>query len=155
MRLRHVFLLSLAASLSACVSSMPTAEKLDELEQKIRAEYRQEYVLLEDQRRSGALDAEGYQISKARLDQRVQNRVDTMAWSRHALVQSEMKANAIPTPDSPQINTPPGVGSLQGSVYNSTRQNGIGSQALGNLVRDMSSGGGAGGRNPGTMYDNP
>ncbi|MES2505170.1 MAG: hypothetical protein V4599_00605 [Verrucomicrobiota bacterium] len=149
---RHGFFLCLAVTLSACVNSVPTAEKLDELEQKVRAEYRQEYVLLDDQRRSGVLDGEGYKLAKDQLDQRVQNRVDTMAWSRHALVQSDMKANAIPTPDKPQLNLPPGVGTLQGSVYNSTRQNGLGSQVMGTMMQEMG-GTTINGRRPGTVYD--
>ncbi|TDU81018.1 hypothetical protein EI77_00320 [Prosthecobacter fusiformis] len=152
MPLRPALCLSLTVLLSACISSTPTAEKLDELERNVRAEYRQEYVMLEDQRRTGTLSGEEYTIAKSALDKRVQNRVDTMAWSRHALVQSDMKAHAIPTPDKPQKNLPPGVGTLQGSVYNAQRQNGIGNQAMGNLMQELG-GTDFNQRRAGTLYD--
>ncbi len=140
------------ALVSACVSSVPTAEKLDQLEQSVRAEYRQEYVILDEQRRSGSLSQDEYVTAKAQLEKRVQNRVDTMAWNRHALVQSDMKANAIPTPDRPQQNLPPGVGALQGSLYNSTRQNGIGNQVMGNMMQEMG-GSSFNANRAGTLYD--
>jgi len=151
---RLILCLSLTALLSACVSSVPTAEKLDQLEQSVRAEYQQEYVDLEAQRRSGQMEAQDYTIAKAELDKRVQNRVDTMAWSRHALVQSDRKANAIPTPDAPQANMPPGVGSISGSVYNATRQNGIGNQVMGNMMQELG-GSSFNSRRAGSLYDQP
>jgi hypothetical protein len=150
----HALTFACVVLLSSCISSLPTAEKLDELEQVVRAEYRQEYVILEDRHRSGTMTGEEYTLAKRQLDRQVQNRVDTMAWSRHALVQSEMKANAIPTPDRPQQNIPPGVGTLSGSVYNAQRQNGIGNQAMGNMMQEMG-GTSFNARRAGTLYDQP
>lgn len=149
---RLALFIAIPVLLSACVSSAPTAEKLDELERDVRAEYRQEYVLLEEQRRSGQMSGEQYTLAKTQLDRRVQNRVDTMAWSRHALVQSDMKANAIPTPDRPQQNIPPGVGTITGSVYNAQRQNGIGNQVMGNMMQELG-GTSFNARRAGTLYD--
>ncbi|MEN3939805.1 hypothetical protein WJU23_00805 [Prosthecobacter sp. SYSU 5D2] len=151
---RLALFIAIPVLLSACVSSTPTAEKLDELEQTVRAEYRQEYVQLEDQRRSGELSGEEYTLAKSKLERRVQNRVDTMAWSRHALVESDMKANAIPTPDRPQQNIAPGVGTITGSVYNSQRQNGIGNQVMGNMMQELG-GTSFNARRAGSMYDQP
>lgn len=151
---RLALFIAIPVLLSACVSSTPTAEKLDELERNVRAEYREEYVMLEEQRRSGAMGGEEYTLAKTQLDRRVQNRVDTMAWSRHALVESDMKANAIPTPDRPQQNIPPGVGTLQGSVYNAQRQNGIGNQVMGNMMQELG-GTSFNARRAGTLYDQP
>lgn len=154
MPFRLLLCLSASCLLGACVSSVPTAERMDELERTVRAEHAQDYAELDSARRAGTLSAEEYTIAKAKLDKRVQNRVDTMLWSRHALVQSDMKANGLPTPDRPQANDAPGVGTMSGSMYNSTRQNGLGSQAMDQMVR-------AGGsfqtnpRRPGTMYDEP
>lgn len=150
---RHLLFFCVALSLCACVSSTPTADKLDQIERDVRAEYRQDYVQLEEQRRSGAVSAELYKIELAKLDKRVQNRVDTMAWNRHALVQSDRKANAIPTPDRPQQLTPPGVGTLSGSVYNSQRQNGMGSQVMGNMMQELGNSRINSPRAAGTMYD--
>lgn len=144
-----------ALLLVACetASTVPTAENLDAMEQRVRGDHRQHYLDLEDQRRSGQLTELEYADSKAALDKRVQNKVDTMLWSRHALVQSEMKANGIPTPDKPIENAPPGVGGVQNSLYNSQRQNGLGSQIQGNLMRDLTGGGVSNPRRAGTQYD--
>lgn len=154
MRFQFALCLFLSSLLSACIHSMPTAEKLDEMERSVREEYRQDFADLEAQRRSGQISQEQYRLSLAQLEKRVQNRVDTMAWNRHALVQSDMKANAIPTPDRPQGLTPPGVGSISGSVYNSTRQNGMGSEIMGSYMQDIGNRNFSG-RNAGTMYDQP
>lgn len=153
MPIRHAFCFCLGLCLSACISSTPTADRLDQIEQDVRNEYRQDYASLEDQRRSGAISNELYQVERAKLDKRVQNRVDTMAWNRHALVQSDMKANAIPTPDRPQPLAPPGVGSISGSVYNSQRQNGMGSQVMGNMLQELGGSRLNSPRAAGTMYD--
>ncbi|SKA94100.1 hypothetical protein SAMN02745166_02101 [Prosthecobacter debontii] len=154
MRFRLVLCLFVSGFLNACIHSMPTAEKLDELERSVREEYREEFADLDAQRRSGQLSTEQYKVAQAQLEKRVQNRVDTMAWNRHALVQSDMKANAIPTPDRPQALSPPGVGSISGSVYNSTRQNGIGNEIMGSYMQDIGNRN-FNGRSAGSMYDQP
>jgi hypothetical protein len=99
------------------------------------------------------MSAEQYVIERTSLDKRVQNKVDTMLWNRHALVQSEMRANGIPTPDAPVSLEAPGVGQSQGSLYSSSRMNGLGNQIQGGFMRDM------GGSNfnqnrAGSVYDN-
>lgn len=152
MFLRLVLCLSASVLLGGCVSSVPTADVMDDLEKKVRAEYRPHYADLEDQRRSGTMTPEEYISAKNSLDKRVQSKVDTMLWSRHALVQSDMKANGLPTPDRPQSNDPPGVGTLSGTLYNSNRQSGLGNQSMDQMVR---SGGNSlnNARRAGTMYD--
>lgn len=138
--------------LAACVSSIPTAAEFDRLEQQLRAEYRQDYDQLEQQRRTGQLTPAEHAQARAALDQRVRNRVDTMLWSRHALVQSDLKAHNIPTPDKPQDNTPPVVGGVQNSLYNASRQTGMGNQVMGNFMRDFGGGNFNAGR-AGSVYD--
>jgi hypothetical protein len=119
--------LSAAASLilaaTACTSSLPSAEEMDAYEKAVRAEYRDAYGELDRQRAAGLLTAEQYQHERARLDQRVRNDADTKAWSRHALVQSEMKANYIPTPDQPVELRAPGASAIPNSMYNTPRNN--------------------------------
>lgn len=152
MYLRPLLFLSLIALVS-CESSAPTAEQMDALQTKIRAEHREEYAALEQQRSSVQMSADQYVIERTSLDKRVQNKVDTMLWNRHALVQSEMRANGIPTPDAPVSLEAPGVGQSQGSLYSSSRMNGLGNQIQGGFMRDM------GGSNfnqnrAGSVYDN-
>lgn len=119
--------ISLAAS---CITNtVPTAAQLDAYERQLKAAAQPEYAALEQQRASGQLTESDYENSRHKLDQRIQNQVDTMAWSRHALAQSERKALGIPTPDRPVSNPPPGVGQTQGSLYNSMRTTGMGSQS--------------------------
>ncbi|MEQ1751365.1 MAG: hypothetical protein ABL974_18220 [Prosthecobacter sp.] len=152
MNLRPLIFLSLVALVS-CESSAPTAEQMDALQTKIRAEHREEYATLEQQRATGQMSAEQYVTERSSLDKRVQNKVDNMLWNRHALVQSEMRANGIPTPDAPVALDAPGVGQSQGSLYTSSRMNGLGNQIQGGFMRDI------GGSNfnqnrAGTIHDN-
>jgi hypothetical protein len=152
MILRPLLILSLLALVS-CESTAPTAEQMDALQTKVRAEHREEYAALEQQRSSGQMSAEQYTAERSTLDKRVQNKVDTMLWNRHALAQSELKANGIPTPDSPISLEAPGVGQTQGSLYSSSRMNGLGNQIQGGFMRDMGGSNFNQGR-AGSVYDN-
>ena len=149
----HLMLCAAASLLlAACGSTMPTPEQLDDLERRVRADHRQETALLEERRRSGQITPQEYEMERTALERRIQNRVDTMVWNRHALAQSELKANDIPTPDRPVANPPPGVGGIQNSLYNSARQTGMGNQVMGNFLGDF----GGTNRNAnraGTTYD--
>ncbi len=131
--MNHRFCLFLAAIgvatfLSACGSTTPTVAELDGYERMARADHQAEYAELDQQRASGQLSSEQYQVERASLDRRVQNQADTMAWNRHALAQSDLKANNIPTPDQPVDNSPPGVGTVPNSLYNTARNGGTGQQ---------------------------
>ena len=134
---RSLFFLLAAAVLVSCESTAPTVEQLDALEAKVRSEHREDYALLEQQRAAGQMTADEYAVEHAALEKRVQNKVDTMLWTRHSLAQSELKANGIPTPDKPVDLAPPGVGTAQGSLYSSSRMNGLGNQMQGNFMRDL------------------
>lgn len=151
MRLRFL-LFSLVTALVSCESTAPTAAQMDELDARVRASFSSRFSELEQQRRSGAITQADYEMQHAALNREVSNKVDTQLWNRHALAQSELKANHIPTPDRPVELTPPGVGQSQGTLYNSTRINGLGNQIQGNFMRDMGSSS-AQFRSAGTMYD--
>ena len=110
------------------------------------------YAELSRRRASGELTPAEYESQRASLDHQVLAKVDTMAWSRHALVQSEMKANGIPTPDQPVVLDAPGAGTVQGSLYSSSRINGLGNQIQGNMMRDLG-GGNFNQRRAGSIYD--
>ncbi len=156
-RMRSVLRLLLAGclALAACTSStVPGPEELDAVERQVRAQHQADYAELERRRQSGELDAESHREALAALDKRVRNEVDTRLWSRHALAQSELKANDIPTPDRPVALAPPGVGTLQNSLYNSQRQTGMGSQLMGNFLCD-SGGANFNSTRAGTVYDPP
>lgn len=142
----------LTALLVSCASTAPTAEQLDALERKVRAEHQSYYDELSQRRAAGQLTEAEYAAERSRLDHQVHSKVDTMVWSRHELAQSDLKANGIPTPDKPVILDAPGVGSVQGSLYSSSRINGLGNQIQGNMMRDL---GGANfnQRRAGSVYD--
>lgn len=137
-----------------CSSSVPTPEQLDTLERNIRAENQPLYLELSQQRASGQISQAEYDSARSSLDHRILAKVDSLAWSRHALVQSEMKANGIPTPDQPVVLDAPGVGTVQGSLYSSSRINGLGNQIQGNMMRDLG-GGNFNQKRAGTIYDQP
>jgi len=120
-----------------CESSVPTAQQMDALESRVHQEYEPQYAELLQARATGQLTPSEYETQRARLDLNVSNKVDSLLWNRHALAQSSQKSLGLPTPDSPVANEPPGVGSLQGSLYSSSRLNGLGNQIQGNFMRDM------------------
>ncbi len=155
--MRSVFrpLLTGCLVLAACTNStVPSPEQLDAIERQVRAQHQADYAALARRRQLGELDAESHREAVAALDKRVRNEVDTRLWSRHALAQSELKANDIPTPDRPVSNPAPGVGSIHNSLYNSQRQTGMGSQLMGNFLRD-SGGANFNSTRAGTVYDPP
>ncbi|HCN28068.1 MAG TPA: hypothetical protein DIT64_04670 [Verrucomicrobiales bacterium] len=119
----------------------------------MRAEHQAEFAALEERRRGGQISDWEHEHELGQLEKRVRNKVDTQLWSRHALAQSELKANDIPTPDRPVSNVPPMAGGIQNSLYNSARQTGMGNQVMGNFMGDF---GGSNFNSPnraGTLYD--
>lgn len=139
--------------LVSCGSTMPTAAQMDQLESQVRREEEPEYARLSQMRAAGQLSPGEYEVQKQSLDLRVQNKVDNMVWSRHALAQSHLKSMGMPTPDLPVSNLPPGVGSIQGSLYTSSRLNGLGNQIQANAMQSMGTSSFQKGTSAGTAYD--
>lgn len=146
------FLAVLALMLAACASTVPTSEQMDALEQKVRAEHQPEYAELASLRASGQISAEQHAEALQSLDKKVRNKVDTMLWSRHNLAQSELKSLGIPTPDRPVQLDAPTAGQINGSLYSSSRVNGMGNQIQGNFMRDVG-GSNYNARRAGSVYD--
>jgi hypothetical protein len=146
------FLPVLVLTLAACESTVPTSAQLDALEQTVRAEHQSEYAELASLRASGRISAEQHAESVESLDKKVRNKVDTMLWSRHNLAQSERKSLGIPTPDQPVQLDAPTAGQINGSLYSSSRVNGMGNQIQGNFMRDVG-GSNYNTRRAGTLYD--
>jgi len=140
-------------ALMSCGSTIPTAAQMDQLESRLRKEEAPEYERLAQMRRAGQLSPGEYEVQKQALDLRVQNKVDSMVWSRHALAQSHLKAQGLPTPDRPVSNLPPGVGTIQGSIYTSARLNGLGNQIQANAMQSMGTSSFQKGTSAGTAYD--
>jgi hypothetical protein len=132
---------------------MPTAAQMDQLESQVRREEEPEYARLSQMRAAGQLSPGEYEVQKQSLDLRVQNKVDNMVWSRHALAQSHLKSMGMPTPDLPVSNLPPGVGSIQGSLYTSSRLNGLGNQIQANAMQSIGTSSFQKGTSAGTAYD--
>jgi hypothetical protein len=142
----------LALMLAACESTVPTSAQMDALEQKVRAEHQPEYAELASLRTSGRISAEQHAEALQMLDKKVRNKVDTMLWSRHNLAQSELKSLGIPTPDRPVQLEAPTAGQINGSLYSSSRVNGMGNQIQGNFMRDVG-GSNFNARRAGSLYD--
>jgi hypothetical protein len=155
MMLIRATLCVMTAALLSCGSTMPTATQLDELESQVRREQEPEYARLSQMRAAGQLTPGEYDVQKDSLDLKVQNKVDNMVWSRHALAQSHLKSIGMPTPDLPIANLPPGVGSVQGSLYNSQRLNGLGNQMQANFMQNAGTSSFQKGSSAGTVYDQP
>ena len=150
--LRPILFLLTALLVSCGTSTTPTAEQLDALERQVRAEYQPQYLALDQNRSTGQITQAEYDTERANLDHRVSTKVDTMVWSRHELAQSQLKAQGIPTPDRPVQLDAPGMGSVSGSLYSSSRINGLGNQIQGNMMRDMG-GSNFNDRRAGSIYD--
>lgn len=150
--IRAILCLSCVALMS-CGSTIPTPAQMDQLESRLRKEEAPEYERLAQMRRAGHLSPGEYEVQKQALDMRVQNKVDSMVWSRHALAQSHLKAQGLPTPDRPVSNLPPGVGTVQGSIYSSARMNGLGSEIQANAMQSMGTSSFQKGTSAGTVYD--
>ena len=150
--IRAILCLSCVALLS-CGTTMPTASQMDLLESQVRQEEEPEYVRLMQMRSAGQLSPGEYEVQKQALDRRVQNKVDNMVWSRHALAQSHRKSQGLPTPDQPVSNLPPGVGTVQGSIYTSARLNGLGNEIQANAMQSMGTSSFQKGMSAGTAYD--
>jgi hypothetical protein len=143
---------ALALMLAACVSTVPTVAQMEALEQKMRAEHQPEYAELASLRASGQMSAEQHADAVAALDTKVRTKVDNMLWNRHNLAQSERKSLGLPTPDRPVQIDAPVAGQINGSLYSSSRVNGLGNQIQGNFMRDVG-GGNFNQRRAGTLYD--
>ena len=65
----------------------------------------------------------------------------------------QLKSMGMPTPDLPVSNLPPGVGSIQGSLYTSSRLNGLGNQIQANAMQSIGTSSFQKGTSAGTAYD--
>ena len=82
-------------------SSLPTAESLSASTRVLREQARPEFDELERRRAMGLLSEVDYQADRAALEKRISDDARDAAWSHHFLVESERRANGIPTPDAP------------------------------------------------------
>lgn len=95
-------------------SSLPSAESLSASARVLREQARPEFDELERRRAMGLLSEADYQADRAALEKRISDDARDAAWSHHFLVESERRANGIPTPDAPQSIMAPNA--LQGGV---------------------------------------
>jgi hypothetical protein len=102
---------------ASCSSTIPTVDSLNQYDQQLRARARPQYEELERRRASGALSQEAYLAAKEALDVRIAQQATDLAWSRHALDQSQRKAGGLPTPDQPVNTNVPTAGRGGDSLY--------------------------------------
>ena len=95
-------------------SSLPSAESLSASARVLREQARPEFDELERRRAMGLLSEADYQADRAALEKRISDDARDAAWSHHFLVESERRANGVPTPDAPQAIMAPNA--LQGGV---------------------------------------
>jgi hypothetical protein len=95
-------------------SSLPSAESLSASARVLREQARPEFDELERRRAMGLLSEADYQADRAALEKRISDDARDAAWSHHFLVESERRANGVPTPDASQSIMAPNA--LQGGV---------------------------------------
>jgi hypothetical protein len=95
-------------------SSLPSAKSLSASARVLREQARPEFDELERRRAMGLLSEADYQADRAALEKRISDDARDAAWSHHFLVESERRANGVPTPDASQSIMAPNA--LQGGV---------------------------------------
>ena len=113
--------------LAACRSTIPTAADMDRYYQEAEKRAQEQIARLDDKRDRG-------EISQAERDRKAEEirasvtaRASDLAWSRHALVESQKVAMGIPTGDHPTGVSAPGKGST-GGFYQPAGSTGVGYQ---------------------------
>ncbi len=113
--------------LVSCESTTPTAADLDRYNKEVEMQTQRQIAALSERRSRGELSQEQYDEQVAALKADIPRRANEIAWTRHDLAESQMRALGIPTGDHPVQVDPPLKG---GETF--YRQAGQVSQGFGN-----------------------
>lgn len=117
-KLLHVLPVILGALLSACeTSSIPTVADLDRCYQEATRRADVQIADLTKDRNAGRLSQEEYDYRVQQIRNDIPRKANDIAWTRHALAESERRAQGIPTPDAPVQIGNPDPGAMGGSFY--------------------------------------
>ena len=107
----------LAAVLCACQSTLPTVSDMDRFYKEAERRANVKIGELAQQRDSGLMSAEEFDFKAQRIRDDIPRKASAMAWTRHELAESEMRALGIPTGDHPVAVSAPQVGAGGSSFY--------------------------------------
>jgi len=136
------------ASLCSCQSTNPNSADMDRYYKEAQARAERMVAHLGEQRDEGKISQDEYNEKVQKVRSHVGQQAMEIAWTRHEMEESKLRALGIPTGDHPVELGPPGVGSLD-SFYKPSGQGGGG---FSNGYQGMGSGMWHG-YQPGSMID--
>ena len=123
MNIRLAYLCTLGASLLICSCqstappSAPTVASLDRYYKEAETRAKAQIADLTVQRDNGQLSADEYDVKVQRIKDSIAAKANELAWTRHELVESELRTKGIPTGGYPQTIQAPALGGVNGSLY--------------------------------------
>ena len=136
------------AGLCSCQSTNPSSADMDRYYKEAQVRADRIVARLAEQRDEGKITPEEYNEKVQKVKAQVGQQAMEIAWTRHEIEESKMRALGIPTGDHPVYLSPPNVGSLD-SFYRPSGQDGGG---FSNGYQGMGSGMWHG-YQPGSMID--
>ena len=119
MKFCSVFIGALSALffLSSCESTLPSAKDMDRFYVEAQRRAKLQIEDLTAQRDQGRLTPEEYDYKVSKVNDEIPKKAADLAWTRHELVESQMRSEGVPTGDHPIYFPPPAMGSINGSLY--------------------------------------
>ncbi|MCE9518377.1 MAG: hypothetical protein K8R87_02230 [Verrucomicrobia bacterium] len=125
---------------ASCRSTLPNPADMQRYYAAAEQQAQRDIDHLADLKSRGEISSEEYQRREEMIKDSIPRRANQMAWARHELTQSEMRAMGIPTPDGPGVAAAaPTRGAVSGSFYRPPGQSGGGSNSS---IRNQGIGGG-------------
>jgi len=106
---------ALGMLLASCTSTIPTAAQLDSYHEKAAQMAQPQIDELNARKARGAISQQDYDIEMATINAKISKQAGDLAWARHELSESQMRAQGIPTGDAPIAGSATGV--VSGSLY--------------------------------------
>jgi len=78
---------------------------------------KQQIADLTEQRDNGQLSADAYDVKVQHVKDSILAKANELAWTRHELVESELRTKGLPTGGYPQSVPAPALGGVNGSLY--------------------------------------
>jgi len=94
-------MLALGSLLSSCSTTIPTAKDMDTYYEKATRMAQADIRQLDEEKARGEISQQEYDEKTAQINARIARRATEMAWARHELSESQMRAQGIPTGDQP------------------------------------------------------
>lgn len=120
-----------ALAVAGCRTSAPTVADMEKFYKAAEQQAQRDIVRLAQRRDAGEISQDEYVRREAEIRESVARRASQMAWTRHELVESEMRSQGIPTGDRPVPIEAPNQALGGDTFYRAAGQMGPGYQGIG------------------------